>query len=152
MKLHYEADAKMKKQMELLYNFMKAHKLAVISTVNGECLPESAVIGFAVKENLEILCSSFTTSRKYQNIQKNPRVALVIGWEDGKTVQYEGLAEEITDQGSEELLENQLSSVPSIAKYLEREHQAFYTIKPRWIRFSDLSVDPWDRFEVTFES
>ena len=138
------------RQLELIYNFMKRQKLAVIASVTHDGLPEAAVVGIAVKEDLELYCSTFRTSRKYENIQKNPRVALVIGWEGGKTIQYEGIAEEITDEESPELLKTYLADIPSIAKYLEREHQIFYKIKPKWIRFSDQSMDPWDRFEITF--
>jgi len=149
MKSHFETDPKMKKEMGLLYNFMKAHKLAVMSTVTSDSRPESAVIGIGVKENLELVCSTFRSSRKYENIHQNPRVALVIGWEDNKTVQYEGAAEEITDEVSPEDLQL-LTSVPSIAKHLEWEHRTFFKIRPTWIRFSDLSMDPWERFEISF--
>ena len=69
------------KNLKFLYEYIKGHKLAVIATVNGEALPEAAVIGIAVTKDLEIICGSFNTSRKYQNLKQNPRLALVIGWE-----------------------------------------------------------------------
>ena len=139
-----------KTQIKLLYQFMQRQKLAVMASVNTESWPEAAVVGMVVTEDLEIFCSTFRTSRKFENIKNNPRVALAIGWEDGKTVQYEGNAVDVTDDESSELLKSRLASIPSIAKYLERDHQIFYKINPKWIRFSDLSVDPWQRFEITF--
>lgn len=150
MKIHSDSSQDREKKLKVLYRFLKDHKLGVIATVSGDVLPEAAVIGIAVMENLEIICSSFVTSRKYKNIQKNPSVALVIGWEKGKTAQYEGIAEELSQDEAERHLETSLEKVPSIAKYIELEHQVIYKIKPKWIRLSDLSVDPWERFEVSF--
>lgn len=138
------------KQIKFLYNFINSHKIGVLSTVTGNFLPEAAVMGLAVSENLEIVCSSFVNARKNDNILKNPYVALVIGWEKGKTVQYEGIAEPINSIDAEEHLKTTFAHIPSIAKYVEREFQVFYKIKPKWIRFADLSVDPWDRFELKF--
>lgn len=150
MKIHTESGKDRKKNLKFLYDFMKDHKLAVMASVTGNALPEAAVIGFAIMENLEIICSSFSTSRKFENLKKNPRVALVIGWEKGKTVQYEGVAEELSGDEAEEQLETSLAKISTIAKYLQLEHQVLYKIKPKWIRFADLSVEPWERFEVSF--
>ena len=133
-----------------MYEYIKGHKLAVIATVNGEALPEAAVIGIAVTKDLEIICGSFNTSRKYQNLKQNPRLALVIGWEKGQTVQYEGTARELDDDETEAALETFLAHIPSAAKYVQLEYEVVYKVKPTWIRFSDLSVDPWERFEVNF--
>ena len=77
-------------------------------------------------------------------------MALVIGWEKGKTVQYEGIAQELPQDEAEKQLETSLAKIPSIAKSLALENQVLYKIKPKWIRFSDLSIDPWERFEVKF--
>ncbi|HWZ05127.1 MAG TPA: pyridoxamine 5'-phosphate oxidase family protein [Mucilaginibacter sp.] len=65
---------------EFLYNFIKQHTLAVISTSTRENTPEAALIGFAVSRELEIVFDTVKTSRKYKNLLQNPKVALVIGW------------------------------------------------------------------------
>jgi hypothetical protein len=46
---------------------------------------------------LNPLTKSPWSSRKYANVTRNGRVALVIGWDDEQTVQLEGMAEEIQD-------------------------------------------------------
>lgn len=151
MKIYTQTDKERKQQLKLLYDFIRSHKLAVMATVAGSALPEAAVVGIGVEENLELLCSTFSTSRKYENIKRNPKVALVIGWEHGKTVQYEGTAEELSIERAEENpLRDELEKIPAIAKYVQREYGVFYKIKPEWVRMSDLSVDPWERFEVKF--
>jgi len=139
-----------KARIKKVYDFIKIHDLAVISTVTKDFLPESAVIGFSEKENLELVFGTFRTSRKYQNILSNPRVALAIGWEKGKTVQYEGTAEEISEADLAEELRLHLAKLPSAAKYISKSEQIYIKIKPKWLRYSDLSVDPWDTLEIRF--
>ena len=151
MKIYAENGKDRNKQIKFLFDFIKPHKLGVMATVTGNSLPQAAVVGIAVTKELELFCSSFTASRKYKNLRVNPRVAVVIGWDKGKTVQYEGTAEELdVDLGEEVPLRTILAGVPSIGKYIPREHRVFYKIKPTWIRFSDLSVEPWYRFELKF--
>jgi pyridoxine/pyridoxamine 5'-phosphate oxidase len=137
-------------QLKLLYEFISQHKLGVLATVTGDALPEAAVVGIAVTNNLEIICSTYDESRKHQNILKNPDVALVIGWEHGKTVQYEGVATVLSKEESQEHFRTTFANVPTIAKHLTQNFEVMYKITPKWIRYSDFSRDPWDQFEVTF--
>ena len=53
---------------EILYQFIKKTKLAVISTVNEKGTPESAVLEFGETSDLEIIIDTFISSRKYKNI------------------------------------------------------------------------------------
>jgi len=139
-----------KSQIKFLYNFIKDHKLAVMATVTKNALPEAALIGIAVAEDLSLICSTFASSRKYVNLKKNRAVALVIGWEKAKTVQYEGAARELPQDEAEVVLKTFLAKTPAIAKSLRLEHRVLYLISPKWVRFSDLSTEPWERFEVKF--
>ncbi len=81
---------------EFIYNFIKQHKLAVVSTLSIDNKPEAALVGFAISEDLEIVFDTVKTSRKYQNLLQNSAVAVVIGWDNETTVQYEGIATELT--------------------------------------------------------
>lgn len=65
--------------------------LTVISTVNADGKPEAAVIGFGQTKNLENVLGTSNTSRKYANIQRDPHIALAIGWEGGKTIRKCGI-------------------------------------------------------------
>ncbi len=75
---------------DLLYKFISKHRYAVLSTVASDGTPESALVGFAVAPDLRIIFDTVTTSRKYKNLNLNHSVALVIGWDNEQTVQYEG--------------------------------------------------------------
>lgn len=133
-----------------IFSFLKAHNLAVLSTIAGNALPQAAVVGYAVKPSLELFFGTYKSSRKYQNLRNNPRVALVVGWEQGKTVQYEGEAFELRDEALEQSKKFFLSQVPTVAKYVAETDERFFEVRPRWIRYSDISRDPWDVEELDF--
>ncbi len=78
---------------KFIYDFIHQQKIAVLATVNKSVQPEAAVMEFGETESLEIIFNTLVEPhyRKYKNLQKNQAVALVIGWEDNITVQYEGL-------------------------------------------------------------
>lgn len=80
---------------KIILEFIKKEKLAVLATV-GETVPESSVLEFGETDNLEIILDMFTASRKYKNMKANPNVSLVIGWDEDITIQYEGIAEELS--------------------------------------------------------
>ena len=82
---------------EQLFRYIAEHDLAVLASLSPANDPQAALMGIAVSAELEIIFDTLTTSRKYQNIILNPRVAFVIGWENEITVQYEGKAEELRE-------------------------------------------------------
>lgn len=137
-------------KLQEIYEFVKGQKLAIIATVNTHALPEAAVVGFWTNERLEIYFATFASSRKHKNIQTNPKVAAVIGWEAGKTVQLEGTVGELEEKEINEFKANLLGKIPTAAKFVEAEEERFFKIKPSWVRYSDLSKDPWYTFELTF--
>src|ERR1700748_2741100 len=75
-----------------LYQFLVGHALAVVGSISVEGVPQSALVGIAVTEGLEIVFDTLDTSRKYRNLTSNPKASVVVGWEGEKTVQFEGEA------------------------------------------------------------
>ncbi len=126
---------------DFLYHFIQKNRLAVISGISPENKPESALVGIAVSENLEIIFDTVTTSRKCQNLLYNPYVALVIGWEDEITVQYEGLATMLTN--SDDLYrEIYFSAFPDgRGRAVNWPGIVHFKIQPKWIRYSNFN-DP----------
>ncbi|OGE80220.1 MAG: hypothetical protein A2660_00905 [Candidatus Doudnabacteria bacterium RIFCSPHIGHO2_01_FULL_45_18] len=129
----------------MVEDFIKAHQWAVLATVTGNGLPQAAALGFFPKENFKLIFGTFDSSRKYHNLKANPNVALVIGWDKGVTVQYEGVAHEI--ESAEEL---HLPKVASAVKYISSYEERFFEITPKWIKYSDWSHDPRAEFEIRF--
>ena len=74
------------------------NKLAVISSI-ASTGPQSALVGIAVTPELEIFFDTVKHSRKYANLIADPRCSFVIGTTTATTVQFEGLAREVSDPG-----------------------------------------------------
>lgn len=134
--------------------FIKNYQLTVISTVDVETnKPESAVIGFAEKENLELVFGTSNTSRKYKNLQKNTNVSFVIGWShEFGTVQYEGVAQELTGEEAVEGGNVLANKNEKVRRFLTKENQRFFLVKPTWVRFVDKSKKPDEISEIRLES
>lgn len=129
-------------------DFIKNHKLAVISTVGANSKPESAVLEFGETEELELIFDTYTTSRKYKNLQINKNVSFVIGWDDDITVQYEGIAAEVRGEEATKYKQVYWSKNPKAERWESREGITYFKVTPKWIRYSDLNKDPWDVFEI----
>lgn len=134
----------------LILDFINKQKLTVISTVNKNGKPQAAVVGFGQTDRLEIIFGTNNASRKYQNILDNPAVALVIGWEDTRTVQFEGIARELTPDELQLVRDNYWDKSPEAEKHHTIEGQRYFIVKPTWIRYTDLAKDPWAIIELEF--
>lgn len=135
---------------ELIYDFIKQTNLAVISTLSKENKPEAALVGFAVSEDLEIVFDTVKTSRKYPNLLQNPFVAVVIGWDNETTVQYEGIAAELTGPEAGHYKEIYFEVYPDgRERAVTWPHIVHFKITPKWIRYSNFN-DPMVVEEMNF--
>lgn len=136
---------------KLVLEFCKKQPLAVVSTISKNGDPEAAVVGFCVTDSLEFIFDTSNQSRKYANIRDNQKIAAVIGWDKGCTVQYEGVAREITEKMEwEECWKIQIAKEPAAAKYKDLPESRMFKVAPRWVRYTDLSVHPWKIIELKF--
>lgn len=118
-----------------IFAFMDKHSFCTMATVTAEGLPEAAFLGFSQNESLEIVIGTSRMTRKYKNLQSNPRVAVVIADSEAE-VQYEGIAQEITDVEYAHIVEGQhFAKLPGAAKYREDSNQTYIKISPTWLRF-----------------
>lgn len=133
-------------------DFMRENTLTIIATVDLENnKPESAVIAFAETENFEIIFGTSNTTRKYKNLQKNPHVSFVIGWDSEMgTVQYEGIAQELSRGESVPYSSILIAKNPRSEKFFHREDQRYFLVKPIWIRILDMTKNPDETFEIKF--
>jgi len=135
-------------EKDFLYNFISQHRYAVLSTVSAEGNPEAALVGFAVAPDLRLIIDTIRTSRKFTNLSLNCYIALVIGWENERTVQYEGRV--IFQAGKEfnKMLDLYLKAFPDAKERKEYwKDIAHFIVVPEWIRYSDFNDPP--RIEET---
>ncbi|PWU23045.1 hypothetical protein C5B42_04220 [Candidatus Cerribacteria bacterium 'Amazon FNV 2010 28 9'] len=132
---------------ERLFQFFSSHPLMVISTVDANGKPQSAVVGFGQTEKLELFFGTSNTTRKYKNLNANSHVAAVIGWEEA-TVQYEGEARELVPgEELEQYKEAYYTKSPSSRQFGELPDERFFLITPKWIRYTDVKTH--EVFEIT---
>lgn len=120
----------------MILEFLRKHPLAVIATCHRNGTPEAATVDFSVRDNLEIVFSTFKDTRKFDNLAERPGVAFVVGWNDNITVQYEGEATRVPAADIEQYQEAYLNSVPADREFIERG-AVMFKATPRWIRYSE---------------
>ncbi|MEX6690868.1 pyridoxamine 5'-phosphate oxidase family protein [Danxiaibacter flavus] len=134
---------------DFLYRFISKHKLTVLATVSGDNIPQTALVGFAITPDLEIIFDTVTTSRKYKNLLRNPAISFVIGWDSEQTVQYEGTAKIPTDTELEKLSPYYFKAFPDGINRKENwKDLVYFYVKPKWIRYSDFDTNTIEEIEL----
>jgi general stress protein 26 len=125
----------------LVGTFLKSQPMATVSTIaRNSNIPESALIAFAQTDKLEIIFESFVNARKWKNLQSNPHVSLVIGWDTQVhiTVQYEGVAKPIPEAERSVYINMFLAKkTPCTEKFLNDPRVRLFKVRPTWMRYSD---------------
>lgn len=135
-----------------LYAFMTRWKLGVLGTLSHANTPQSALVGIAVSERLEIIFDTVKTSRKYPNLIARPACTFVIGgWSTGEqTVQYEGTAEELKSPHLERYQEIYFKTWRDGPARMSWPGIVYFVVRPAWIRYSDFDQNPPLIREFTF--
>jgi general stress protein 26 len=122
-----------------LVDFIGRHPLAVQASVADSGTPQAAVVGVVVKSDLTLFFDTLSSSRKAHNLRRDPRMALVIGWdlEEAQTVQYEGLADEPTGDELAQLQEIYFARFPDGRARAAMPEIAYFRVRPQWVRYSD---------------
>ena len=127
--------------MNELVTLLRRFRTGVVSTVSAAGAPQAAVVGLAIGDELELVFDTLSTTRKYANLVREPRVAVVMG-EGELTVQLEGRAD--VPAGAE------LARVQAIyfAAWPDGRERAAWAnitgvrIRPTWLRVSDFAATP----------
>ena len=125
-----------------LFQFLDGCALAVLSSLGPDGSPQSALVGIAVTPELEIVFDTVEKSRKFANIASDSRVAFVIGWQGEITVQYEGLARQISSTELGSYHEIYFRKFPDGPARLKWDGITYYVVTPKWIRYSDYNQAP----------
>ena len=133
-----------------LYHFIAQGKLGVLSSVAPSGAPQSALVGIAVTEDLQIVFDTVKTSRKYGNLKALPTCSFVFGWAGEQTVQYEGIAEELGGRQLHQYQEVYFRTWPDGLSRTQWPGIVYFLVKPKWIRYSDFDKNPPLIHEFTF--
>ena len=124
-----------------LIRFLQRQRLGVVSSLATDGAPQSAVVGIATSESGEIVFDTLGASRKARNLRRDPRASLVV-WENERTVQLEGLADEPTGSELDRLREVYFAAYPDGRERLAWPGLTHFRIVPSWARFSDFEASP----------
>jgi len=137
-------------RLELLA-FMRTHRLAVQASVAPSAAPQAAVVGVAVTDQLEIVFDTLDSTRKYQNLRKNPRISFVLGGLDAgdeRTVQYDGLADTPAGAELDRLKEIYFQVYPDGRERAKWPGLVYVRARPLWVRYSDFNKNPPEIVEL----
>lgn len=133
-----------------LIEFLRAQKWAVESSVTPDGAPQAAVVGVAVSDELELVFDTIGDTRKAENLRQNPKIALVMGWDDGKTAQIEGVADEPTGDSLARIKKVYFAKFPDGVEREAWPKITYFRVKPTWVRFSDFTTAPPAITELRF--
>lgn len=129
-----------------LAEFIGSCDLAVIGYLSPEGAPRSAVVGFAVTPELEIVFDTVSSSRKYRDLKGDPRCSVVV-WRGEVTVQFEGIAEETV---ADRYKEAYFQKLPDGRDRLGWPGITYFVVRPKWVRYSNFGARPPVIEEVSF--
>ncbi len=120
-----------------LLSFLRRHRYAVQASTAAGGSPQAAVIGIAVSAQLELVFDTLGTSRKATNLRREPRVALVVGWDEEQTVQLEGHADEPTGDELALLQGVYFEQFPDGPERQRWPDITYFRVRISWARYSD---------------
>lgn len=121
-----------------LYDFIHARGQGVLATAGKDGKPEAAVMDFAVTPELEIIFETTDQTRKFANLRRDHRVALVVGgWDGSETLQYDGLAHEPEGPMLDLARKRYFSVFPQKLSHQNWPGNHYFVIRPLWVRFSN---------------
>ena len=124
-----------------LVSLLRAHRLAVEATSHASGGPQAAVVGIAVTDDCEIIFDTVTTSRKYENLRRDPRCAIVV-WHGEQTVQVEGVADFPVGDELERVRACYFAAFPDGRERMQWPDIAYVRVRPQWARASDFAASP----------
>ena len=124
-----------------LLEFLRAHRLAVVATTASDGQPQAAVVGYGVSEAIEIVFDTLASTRKCENLRRDPRVAMVVGW-DERTLQIEGQADFPDGEELVRIRECYFAAYPDGRERLSWVGITHVRVRPTWLRYSDFATQP----------
>jgi nitroimidazol reductase NimA-like FMN-containing flavoprotein (pyridoxamine 5'-phosphate oxidase superfamily) len=124
-----------------ILTFIRTQKLGVVSSVTADGQPQSAVVGYAVSDNFELVFDTLGDTRKALNLRARPKVAFTM-WSGEKTVQLDGVADEPTGAERDRMKSVYFSVWPDGREREAWKGITWVRIMPSWIRYTDFNAGP----------
>ena len=121
-------------------SFLRRHRFCVQTSASVAGVPQAAVVGFAVSDDLEIVFDTLDSTRKIGNLARNPQVALVVGCgPEEQTAQIQGVADLPAGADLERLKKVYFAAWPDGVTRERWEGIRYVRVRLTWFRFSDFA-------------
>jgi uncharacterized protein YciI len=124
-----------------LVAFLRGAHHGVVSSVAEDGRPQSATVGVAVTDALELVFDTLGATRKAANLRRDPRASIVLT-RGAATAQIEGDADEPTGADLERLRSTYFDAFPDGRERAAWPGLTYFRIRPTWLRTTDFSRDP----------
>lgn len=106
-------------------------------------------MAFSQSDDLQFVIITDKNSRKAGNLARDGKVALTITNQDDKyTLQLEGDARRLSWEEFDPFAEHHYAKLPFSLPFKDIPGQTPFVIVPTHMRFSDVSVRPWELTEI----
>ncbi len=124
--------------------YMRSHRLAVVSSVSANGAPQAALVGVAVTDALEIVFDTTSATRKHANLLRDPRASVTLSGPGEQTLQLEGNAYPVSldEQRDSTYRETYYQAWPSGRDRRAWPNLVYWRIVPTWLRYSDYERGP----------
>ncbi len=131
---------------QLLIDMVRQHGHGVVATVSPGGLPEAAYVGLVATDDGVLLFTSSEDARKMENLRAQPEIAVVVGGDEGASVQVEGEAHVTEGEERERLAATFLAEQPR--SRADQPGIALVAVRPRWARLCDTRTTPRTQVQV----
>lgn len=125
-------------------------KICVLATASSDGATEAAVVGYVVMDDLTMLISTSSKSRKVKNILSNANTSIVVGVSFSEMyIQMDGTAVIVSEgQEFEEMDTYFFTQNPGAANF-KGPDTVFIKFSPHWMRYIDHRMNPSPSEEKT---
>ncbi|MBL8742015.1 MAG: pyridoxamine 5'-phosphate oxidase family protein, partial [Myxococcales bacterium] len=121
-----------------LVAFLRTARHWAVSSIAEDGRPQSAVVGIAVGDGLELVFDTLDSTNKARNVGRDGRVSLVM-WAGAATAQLEGTAELTSGEAQERAKHIYFASFPDGRERTTWPGMQYVAVRPTWIRISDFA-------------
>lgn len=128
-----------------LLTFLREHRYGALGTRADDGSPQVALMGLAVTDDFEFVFDTLATTRKVANLRRDARCALTFGSTGGadhRTLQVEGLADELHGAELERLKQSYFAAFPQGRERASWPGLTYWRVRPHWARYSDFGATP----------
>lgn len=124
--------------------FLRSEIWCTFVTIDATGAPDGATVAFSETVDGNFLIGTSRFSHKAQNVQADDRVAIVVSDSyRNYTALIKGNAQIVSDEDKAQYEEEHYRQTPDSKPFKDQPDEILILIKPYFMKFSDVGVQPW---------